>query len=147
MTGRDFLSLAARLASGTEEADWRTAVSRAYYAAFHTARSLLTELGFAVPREERAHKYLSFRFSNAQVGRAARVGLDLDNLRTERNRADYDLDDPFDAADALQQVQIAQQMLQALDALGNEPERTALTDAIKTYERTVLGVVTWRVRP
>ena len=35
MNWRDFLSLAARLAGGATEADWRTAVSRAYYAAFH----------------------------------------------------------------------------------------------------------------
>src|SRR4051812_7227358 len=114
MTGRDFLTLAARLALGAEEADWRTAVSRAYYAAFHAARSLLTDLGFAVPREERAHKYLAFRLTNAPVGRAPRVGLDLDNLRTERNRADYDLDDPFDVAAAVQHVRIAEQVLQAL---------------------------------
>jgi uncharacterized protein (UPF0332 family) len=147
MTGRGFLTLAARLTSGTEEADWRTAVSRAYYAAFHAARSLLTDLGFTVPREERAHKYLSFRLTNAQVGRSARVGLDLDNLRTERNRADYDLGDPFDAAAALQHVRTAEQVLQALAALGQEPDRSALTDAIKTYERTVLGAVTWQPPP
>jgi hypothetical protein len=35
MNWRDFLPLAARLAGGTTEADWRSAVSRAYYAAFH----------------------------------------------------------------------------------------------------------------
>ncbi len=41
MNWRDFLSLAARLAADTTEADWRTAASRAYYAAFHAARQLL----------------------------------------------------------------------------------------------------------
>jgi uncharacterized protein (UPF0332 family) len=38
MNWRDFLALAARLAGDATEADWRTAVSRAYYAAFHVAR-------------------------------------------------------------------------------------------------------------
>src|SRR5438477_485799 len=42
MNWRDFLSLAARLAADVTEADWRAAVSRAYYAAFHVARQLLT---------------------------------------------------------------------------------------------------------
>jgi len=53
MSGRDFLPLAQRLAAGPTEAEWRTAVSRAYYAAFHVARLLMTDLGFAVPRDER----------------------------------------------------------------------------------------------
>jgi uncharacterized protein (UPF0332 family) len=144
VTGRDFLALAIRLVAGSEEADWRSAISRAYYAAFHAARSLLTDLGFAVPREERAHKYLIYRLTNAPVGHAARAGTDLDNLRSERNRSDYDLDNPVDAPAAVQQVQIAESILQIFDALGREPDRTALTDAIKAYERNVLGVVTWQ---
>ena len=50
MNWRDFVPLAARLAAGAAEADWRTAVSRAYYAAIHVARRLLSDLGFTVPR-------------------------------------------------------------------------------------------------
>jgi uncharacterized protein (UPF0332 family) len=56
MNGRDFLPLATQLAGGTTEAEWRSAVSRAYYAAFHVARRLLSELGFTVPRADRAHQ-------------------------------------------------------------------------------------------
>jgi hypothetical protein len=44
MNWRDFLQLARRLSRGTAEADWRTAVSRAYYAAFHIARRLFADL-------------------------------------------------------------------------------------------------------
>jgi uncharacterized protein (UPF0332 family) len=144
MTGRDFLAVAIRLTAGREDGDWRSAVSRAYYAVFHTARSLLTELGFSVPREDRAHKYLSFRLMNATVGQTARAGNDLDNLRTERNRADYDLGSHFDAADAGQSVKVAERAILILEALRQEPDRTALTDAIRVYERDVLGVVTWQ---
>lgn len=49
MNWRDFLLVASRLAAETTEADWRTAVSRAYYAAFHVARRLLADLKFTVP--------------------------------------------------------------------------------------------------
>jgi uncharacterized protein (UPF0332 family) len=38
MTGADFLPLAHRLAASSSEPEWRTAISRAYYAAFHAAR-------------------------------------------------------------------------------------------------------------
>jgi len=59
MTGRDFLALADQLASGGTEAEWRSAISRAYYAAFHVARELLQDLRFSVPHADRAHAYLS----------------------------------------------------------------------------------------
>ena len=51
ITGRDFLTLAQRWVQGTAEGEWRSAVSRAYYAAFHEARQLLRDLGFQVPPE------------------------------------------------------------------------------------------------
>ena len=61
MHGRDFLLLATTLAAGSTEAEWRTAVSRAYYAAFHGACDLLFLCGFSVLRAEQAHAYLSLR--------------------------------------------------------------------------------------
>lgn len=74
MNGRDFLKSARRLAGGSEEADWRSAASRAYYAAFHAARELLTSLRFRTPRADRAHNYLYVRLNNCgepSVRRAA----------------------------------------------------------------------------
>ena len=46
--GGDFIDLAAKmgLARGANPASRRTAVSRAYYGAFHIARALLIELGY-----------------------------------------------------------------------------------------------------
>ena len=46
ISGREFLTLAETWSHGTREAEWRCAVSRAYYAAFHESRALLNELGF-----------------------------------------------------------------------------------------------------
>lgn len=50
MKPQDFLNLSNQMAAGATEAEWRTAISRAYYATFHAARDLLRELGFTVPR-------------------------------------------------------------------------------------------------
>ncbi len=41
MGGSDFLHLAVRLSGGATEAQWRSAVSRAYYGAFHLARDFV----------------------------------------------------------------------------------------------------------
>src|SRR5262249_45562525 len=96
MNERDFLTLAATLAGGPTEAEWRTAVGRAYYAAFHVARRLLEDLGFTVPRADRAHGYLGLRLQNCGDLPAQQAGADLDGLRRLRNRADYDLHHPVD---------------------------------------------------
>ena len=53
MDFRDYLRLAVTLRDGTTEAEWRSASSRAYYAAFHVARKLLFGLSFRVPRADR----------------------------------------------------------------------------------------------
>jgi uncharacterized protein (UPF0332 family) len=43
MNGELFLTVAAELVSGKSEAHHRSAVSRAYYGAFHAARQLLQD--------------------------------------------------------------------------------------------------------
>ena len=91
MTGREFLTIARQLASSSTEAEWRTAVSRAYYAAFHVAREVMEDLRFAVPRADRAHAYLSRRLANCGHSRTQQAGTDLIVLRGDRNQADYDL--------------------------------------------------------
>jgi uncharacterized protein (UPF0332 family) len=144
MNWRDFLSLAARLATGTTEAEWRTTVSRAYYAAFHIARRLLADLKFTVPRADRAHQYLVFRLSNCGESAVEQVGRDLDTLRRLRNRADYDEVPALTQAQAAAAVQLAEGIIQLLDTAKREPVRTRMRDAMIVYEREVLQDVSWR---
>jgi len=143
MDGRDFPNLAAKWVAGPTEAEWRSAVSRAYYAAFHVARKLLLQCGFAVPRSERAHGYLWLRLSNSGDSDTQLAGARLGSLQGERNRADYDLDHPLPQLDAAFQVQRAREIVRALDAAGQEPNKTQSIAAMKIYERDVLQQVTW----
>jgi uncharacterized protein (UPF0332 family) len=55
MNGHDFLLAAKLLLPAPLEAAWRSAISRAYYAAFHVARQLFEDLGFRVPHGDQAH--------------------------------------------------------------------------------------------
>jgi uncharacterized protein (UPF0332 family) len=143
MTPQDFIRLAAQLAAGTTEADWRTAASRAYYAAFHAARQLLLDLGFTVPRADAAHQYLIHRLNNCGEQLIQQEAKVLDRLRKLRNRADYDWHLPFTRHHAQPEPANAQRVVQILDTARQEPVRTQITDAMKLYERNVLGVVTW----
>ena len=144
MNWRDFLLLATRLANGSTEADWRTAVSRAYYATFHVARRLLADLSFTVPRADRAHQYLVFRLSNCGEAAVEQAGRDLETLRRLRNRADYDEVPALTQPQAAAAAQLAEDIIRVLDAARQEPARTRMRDAMIVYERDVLQDVTWQ---
>ena len=144
MNWSDFLLLATRLAAGTTEAEWRTAVSRAYYAAFHVARRLFGELNFTVPRADRAHQYLAFRLSNSGEPAVEQSGRDLETLRRLRNRADYDGTPAITQSQAAAAIQLAEGIVRMLDDARQEPARTRIRDGMIAYERDVLHDVTWR---
>jgi uncharacterized protein (UPF0332 family) len=145
MNPRDILDVATTLIAGMSEAEWRSAVSRAYYAAFHVARRLLLQCGFAVPRADQAHAYLWLRLANSGHVDVQNAGNRCSYLRGMRNWADYDLDRPFAHHPAFGQVQAAESTIQLLEAVSAEPVvRTLIRDAIKVYERDVLREVTWQ---
>jgi uncharacterized protein (UPF0332 family) len=78
-------------------ASYRSAVSRAYYAAFHKTRDFLTEAGLLFPRTidpAALHRYLPLIYDGTGDAEVDMLGPVLGALRDERNRADYDLDDP-----------------------------------------------------
>jgi uncharacterized protein (UPF0332 family) len=145
MNGRDFLPLARSLSNQGTEPARRSAVSRAYYAAFHVARDWLESLGFVVPSADTCHKYLCLRLQNCGDPAVLRAGAKLDALRSVRNRADYDMAFPIPAGTAARFVQSAQDIIRALDAAAADPaRRLAITDTMKVYERDTLQEVTWR---
>jgi uncharacterized protein (UPF0332 family) len=145
MDPREFLELASEWSRGTREAEWRSAVSRAYYAAFHVARSLFLDQGFVVPQAEQAHAYLWLRLANVGQPDIQRAGNDLSFLRRRRNWADYDLDQPLDEAAAVHEVLAATDIVGMLETLRTSPAvLTRVTEAIKAYERDVLQEVTWQ---
>ncbi|HEV3003397.1 MAG TPA: hypothetical protein VGX78_03005 [Pirellulales bacterium] len=138
ITGKDYLHLAETWVQGPTEGEWRSAVSRAYYGVFHLARQLLRDLGFVVPRADQTHAYLWLRLSNCGHPQVRLAGSDLNTLRRERNRADYELERTFGHDDALLQVKASHRVSQILDGATAEPTRTQIRDASRAYERDVL---------
>ena len=60
------------------------------------------------------------------------------------NRADYDEAPVLTQAQAVAAVQIADGIIQVLDAVRQEPARSLIRDAMIVYERDVLHDVTWK---
>ncbi len=145
MNPEEYLELAAEWVNGDREGEWRSAVSRAYYAVFHVASQLLTQAGFAVPDSERAHAYLWRRLANSGHPDVQRAGNDFAFLRSMRNRADYDMNRPFTQAVALGQVQVALDLVPLLRLVAASPSvLERITTAIRDYESNTLHENTWQ---
>ena len=141
---RAFLEVAEELSDGSSEAHWRSAVSRAYYACYHTARWLLQTCGFRPPEHESAHAYLWRRLSNSGHPDIESVGKQMNSFRQTRNRADYDLDHSIDQETALEFVYTVEKIIDVLEIVPTLPSvQEQITEAIKKYEREVLREVTW----
>lgn len=90
----EYLNLARELAGkstnvSSEEAKLRSAISRAYYAAFIQTRNFLRDRDqITIPREK-THKYVIEQFQNSADEKRRKVGEKLQRLRDFRNQADY----------------------------------------------------------
>ncbi|HEY9808621.1 MAG TPA: hypothetical protein V6D13_04710 [Halomicronema sp.] len=88
-----YLNLAYKLAgtphNPANEAELRSAISRAYYAAFIKARNFLRDVdNLTIPRRD-GHKYVINHFENNSDKRRREIGNNLHRLRDFRNDADY----------------------------------------------------------
>ncbi|MBC6475923.1 MAG: HEPN domain-containing protein [Hormoscilla sp. GM102CHS1] len=86
-----YLHLARELAEKTtDEAKMRSAISRAYYAAFIKARNYLQEWeGLTIPTQN-THQYVIDQFRNSEEQVRKNIGNRLNRLRLYRNQSDYD---------------------------------------------------------
>lgn len=122
MKAVQFVTLASEFASGTTEAHYRSAISRAYYGAFHTARQLLQDVGIRLPKGEQIHMKATFCLRGCGNRSAAEAAAELEVLRTERNRADYELEGRATTQAAAQsQVQTAKEIVAKLDQCRSGP--------------------------
>ena len=85
-----YQSLATELAKQTEEAALRSAVSRAYYYAYHIARARLMDNGFALLPGQDSHKQVWEKFSSSADFGCRKLAEKAKRLKDKRQTADYD---------------------------------------------------------
>lgn len=91
MTPNEFISVATQLLAGEGEGRFRTAVSRAYYGAFHFSREFLVECGVVIGIDAVAHRNVRWCLANSDDPRIKNLAKALEHLRKARNDADYEL--------------------------------------------------------
>jgi uncharacterized protein (UPF0332 family) len=115
----EFLSLAEALAAleTNREASFRTAISRAYYAAFGMARQGLRSVRLATRQSAAEHGEVAAFYAARYGETGEQVASALGRLRNRRNAADYD--DDFAGIENICSLSIedAQEVLTLLAAL------------------------------
>ena len=89
-TWGDFLILAEQLAKSSDEASKRSAISRAYYAAFGDAKNWLqSQAGVSVPMSGKAHSVVWDSFEQRGDRNAVHIAQTGKRLKEKRRKADY----------------------------------------------------------
>jgi len=128
----EFLDVARSLAGEqvdepSEEAKSRAATSRAYYAAFCSARNHLKNIDDVKVPATNAHQIVREKYKNASYdGERVKIGNQLNQLGTYRNHADYH--DQYDDSggwlrERAQSLKLSARILASLQNLGS-PERS-----------------------
>ena len=136
MNPSDNLELAKHLTSPDrgvpQEAAHRGAVGRAYYAAFIIARDALLRAGFPIPDTGKAHAVVAEELKKSSNTDVAAAGGSLEDLRTQRNRADYDLGarphkgNPFDGLRAAFALAAAKTIVAAVEDCARKDKKLGL---------------------
>ena len=143
MEPRAFLDAAHVFVQNSGPAQLRSAISRAYYAAFHASVAILLGLGLDLPssragrRRGDDHRFVQLCWLNSGDGQVARIGRQLGDLRVDRNKADYDLqdEDAEDADVAAYCVELAGRLLQALERVFDDERHCArIQGALQTLD-------------
>ncbi len=123
----DYLTVARELAEQAQdpagqvagEARLRSAISRAYYAAFHTARAYLRDKDKDPSIEGRGniHAYVRQQFKISPDRRRKRIGATLHRLLDNRQRADYEDTYVNLVVNTRIAIKAAERVIAALDAL------------------------------
>lgn len=137
ITGDDYIAVAERLATSrnAKEADYRSAVSRAYYGAFHLAGAYLSTLRFSVPKGAAAHGWIPQVLSNAACSEAIGAGRLLRDLHAERIIADYRWNLPAanKLTDAKRAIEAAHRIRASLLSCEYDPLKGLVSQAIESY--------------
>jgi uncharacterized protein (UPF0332 family) len=130
MDPRDFYQIATSLATSQKPGERRTAVGRAYYAAYNVAATFLRDLKVTIEKKPESHKKVQEFLSNSGDKEITEIAHKLETMRTMRNHADYDLDNPTPENPQKVEINIAlaKNFIKAIDKCSSENKRLAVVE-------------------
>lgn len=111
----DILDLANELSNGEKEAHWRQSASSAYFAVFHCVNRLGDTLMPERNLKTGEHKKLTERLR--RCGRqGSAIAYDIGQLKYQRVRADYKINEHFTRKEAEAQLGLARKIMSATES-------------------------------
>jgi len=108
---KEYLKLAEELAKGSKESYLRSSISRAYYSVFCISRN--KTIGKDYKRSDVHNKVIEI-LKNKEDKSLRKAGLNLDELRRIRNKADYDEDEEINYSLVSRMILLAKDILRIL---------------------------------
>ncbi len=119
--------MASRLsrATGSGPADFRTAISRAYYAAYNVAVDVLVQIGAPPGRGPGGHSTVANCLMASKDDAVKVAGISINQLHTRRIQADYRLErtDVETQSSAVSACETAHDIIRHLEALSADKDR------------------------
>jgi len=139
MEGKAFLEIAQQLVQKRTEPALRSAISRAYYAAYNCCIQLLGELGFRFGQHAPAHEKVYQYLRNAGIIEIQDAADILNRLRRRRNSADYDMTSIEFQNHIVCQLDLAkaQAIILQIEKYSHEPFRTQLRNGLNNYHAKI----------
>jgi len=139
MEGKEFITVAQKLAQMRTEASIRSAYSRAYYGIFNTGLKLLSDLGFILPKDASSHELLYRRLNNAGISEIKDIAGRLKDLRQKRVHADYDMESRSFQSHTECELDVvrAKLIIAQLESCSQQPLRNQLKEGIQEYEQKI----------
>jgi uncharacterized protein (UPF0332 family) len=120
----------------TGPAAYRSAISRAYFAVLNAAADVLSGIGHSPGKGDSKHKRLVIYLQQSGDAKLEDAGARIDDLRNQRNSADYDMGDiTVERLDKARfAAETARQAIEYLDEFASDSaRRDAAADAIARY--------------
>jgi uncharacterized protein (UPF0332 family) len=119
----------------SEEYAYRTSVSRAYYAAYWGARTMIASNGGTVPdKGSHAMVWMSFDIPTETTGRGSAIGRQLKKLKALREWADYKALPNMTKEDAEIAIRLARRILEHIGSLSDKDMVRLAQEAAEVYE-------------
>ncbi|KAA0680326.1 HEPN domain-containing protein [Roseomonas genomospecies 6] len=103
-----------------DEVRRRTAVSRAYYAAYHHARCAAEADGYREDGKASVHWQLQRHYSGKANPKQRRIAQFLRNLKGLRVRADYRLSEALSVSEAREALSLAAHIVTQIDRISQD---------------------------
>jgi uncharacterized protein (UPF0332 family) len=136
---RDFQTLAENLVKEPGAAQNRAAIGRSYYAVFNVAAGLLRGANFKILENAAAHLEVTRLLKASENDDVKRAGRQIGEMRSVRNKADYEMDrqDVERDATAATLVAAGRRCIEVLDAAFSGSDRGSIVAAMQAWLKRI----------